>query len=390
MLERSNPDAGPTPEIDHEALLGLIGRIYDAALDPTLWPEALAGVAAFVPGLSASLFSKDATNKSGGIFYDDGALEPHYKQLYFEKHIKTDPFNSAHVFADSADLLSTADIIPLAEFYRSPFYIGWARPQGLVDFICATIDKSATGATLFGVFRHECHGPVDDDARRRMRLLVPHMRRAIAIANEVGSKSARAANCTGALDAMNAGIFLIDARGNLVHANDTGETMLAAGDVLRAIAGRLVANDARMSQALNDLVSNAGTADAAPGAKGIAMPLASRSGVSFVAHLLPLAFGARQQAGGHLSAVAALFVRKAELELRSPLEIAAKVYKLTPAELRVLLALVEIGGVPEVARALGIAETTVKFHLQRLFAKTGASRQAELVKLVAGFSSPLG
>jgi len=60
----------------------------------------------------------------------------------------------------------------------------------------------------------------------------------------------------------------------------------------------------------------------------------------------------------------------------------------SPTELRVLLAIVEVGGVPEVADALGVAGTTVKTHLGRLFEKTGAGRQAELVKLVAGFSMP--
>jgi DNA-binding CsgD family transcriptional regulator len=55
----------------------------------------------------------------------------------------------------------------------------------------------------------------------------------------------------------------------------------------------------------------------------------------------------------------------------------------------VLLAVVEVGGVPEVAEALGIAETTVKTHLSRLYQKTGAGRQADLVKIVAGFSNPL-
>ena len=39
--------------------------------------------------------------------------------------------------------------------------------------------------------------------------------------------------------------------------------------------------------------------------------------------------------------------------------------------------------------AEGIAETTVKTHLHRVFAKTGVSRQADLVKLAAGFSNPL-
>ena len=44
---------------------------------------------------------------------------------------------------------------------------------------------------------------------------------------------------------------------------------------------------------------------------------------------------------------------------------------------------------PEVATALGIAETTVRTHLGRVFEKTGTRRQADLVKLAAGFACPL-
>lgn len=70
-------------------------------------------------------------------------------------------------------------------------------------------------------------------------------------------------------------------------------------------------------------------------------------------------------------------------------EAIAKAYKLTASELRVLLAIVDVGGVPEVAAALGVAESTIKTHVARLFEKTGTCRQADLVKLVAGFSSLL-
>jgi DNA-binding CsgD family transcriptional regulator len=54
-----------------------------------------------------------------------------------------------------------------------------------------------------------------------------------------------------------------------------------------------------------------------------------------------------------------------------------------------LLAVVEVGGVPEVAEALGVAETTIRTHLGRIYVKTHATRQADLVKLVAAFSNPL-
>ena len=89
------------------------------------------------------------------------------------------------------------------------------------------------------------------------------------------------------------------------------------------------------------------------------------------------------------AAAAAVFVHKAALDTPSPQEVIGKLYKLTPTELRVLLAIVEVGGVPEVVEELGIAESTVRTHLHRLFAKTGAKRQADLVKLVAGYTNPL-
>jgi len=62
---------------------------------------------------------------------------------------------------------------------------------------------------------------------------------------------------------------------------------------------------------------------------------------------------------------------------------------LTPAELRVLFAIIEVGGVPEVAEVLGISESTVKTHLHHVFGKTGTTRQADLVKFVAGYSNAL-
>ena len=46
-------------------------------------------------------------------------------------------------------------------------------------------------------------------------------------------------------------------------------------------------------------------------------------------------------------------------------------------------------GVPEVAAALGVADTTVRTHVGRLFEKTGATRQADFVRLVAGYAAAL-
>ena len=124
-------------------------------------------------------------------------------------------------------------------------------------------------------------------------------------------------------------------------------------------------------------------------ARPIGLPLTAHDGGRYVAHILPLKALARGGNGAAFKAVAALFVRRVELDSGCYGELIARSFELTPAELRVLVGIVEIGGVPETAENLGIAETTVKTHLQRVFAKTGASRQADLVKIAASFSNPL-
>jgi hypothetical protein len=51
--------------------------------------------------------------------------------------------------------------------------------------------------------------------------------------------------------------------------------------------------------------------------------------------------------------------------------------------------MIDIGGVPETANALKLSPATVRTHLRHVFEKTGVRRQADLVKLVASYPSPI-
>ena len=222
-----------------------------------------------------------------------------------------------------------------------------------------------------------------------MRQIVPHIRRAALIGRAIEQKTAEADTFADTLDGLSAGMFLVDGVGRIVHANASGRALLADGAVLRAQCDRLVATNADAAQALTDIFTGAGQGDAVANTKGFAVPLTGRDGERYVSHVLPLTAGVRRRAGANHAAVAAVFVRKASIEAPSPPETIARHYSLTPTELRVLLVNVEVGGVAETADALGIAAATVKTHLHRVFGKTGVNRQADLVKLVAGFANPL-
>jgi len=373
---------------DAEQLSALIGEIYDAALDPALWPQVLPKSAQFVGGRAAALFYKNAASKSGDVAYDCG-IDPYYRQLYFDKYIKLDPLTVGHFFAEVEQPVAVADIMSYDEFLETRAYQEWGRPQGLVDVLNVALDKTATSAAMYCVFRHERDGRVDDEMRRRMRLIAPHLRRAVLIGRVIDLKTAEADGFADTVDGISAGMFMVDASARIVHANASGHAMLAQGSPLRAVGGKLAPNDASAEQGLNEVCAMADGGDAAVGVNGIAIPLMARDGERYLAHVLPLTSGARRRAGATYAAAAAVFVRKAALDAPAPQEIIGKLYKLTPTELRVLLAIVQVGGVPEVADALGIAESTVRTHLLRLFAKTGAKRQSDLIKLMASYTNPL-
>jgi DNA-binding CsgD family transcriptional regulator len=184
-------------------------------------------------------------------------------------------------------------------------------------------------------------------------------------------------------------MFLVDRNGRIIHANASAHNMVADESVLHAPNGGLRTFDAQTNQTLLDIFTAASGGDAPIGVRGIAVPLTARNGQEHIAHVLPLTAGARRRAGVTYTAVAAVFVRKAGLDARSPFEAIAQRFGLTHAELRVLFSIIEVGAPSDVADVLGVSEGTIRTHLHRLFAKTQTSRQADLVKLVASFANPL-
>jgi DNA-binding CsgD family transcriptional regulator len=373
-----------------ERLSSLIGEIYDATLDPSLWPGVLKRSAGFLGGMAGSIVSKDAASKTGFLYFHDGGIDPYYLQLYFDKYSKIDPSTTAHFFAEIGEPMSLVDIMPYNEFIETRLYKEWTRPQGILDYLSVTLDKTATSVAMFGSFFSASAGLVDMDARRRIRLVAPHIRRAVLISKVIELKTTQADTFAEMLDGLSAGMFLVSADGRIVHANAAGHAMLAEGGFIRAIGGRLAASDAEADRTLKAVFAAAGLDDAAVGTAGISVPLAPvGGGQQLVAHALPLSSGMRRDTGNAYKAAVALFIHKAPLNTPAPPEIIAKTFKLTPSELRVLLAIVEIGGVPDVADALGVAESTVKTHVKRLYRKTGTNRHADLVKLIAKYSSPL-
>ena len=217
-----------------EVLSSLIGTIYDTTLDRGLWPEVLRRSAEFVGGSAASLYSKNAARKTGNpvLFwnprYDAGGVPS-----YFDEYVRIDPTTTCQFLFEVGEIYSIGDCIPYAEFLETRVYKEYAKPLGMADQLATTLDKSATGFSLFAIFRDEEQGRVDGEMRRRMRLVVPHVRRAVLIGNVMDLNRADATAFADTLSGLAAGVFLVDENARIVLANTAGQIMLEEGEILR-------------------------------------------------------------------------------------------------------------------------------------------------------------
>jgi DNA-binding CsgD family transcriptional regulator len=169
-------------------------------------------------------------------------------------------------------------------------------------------------------------------------------------------------------------IFLPDGPGKLQEANRAAERFLAEEKAARIERGRLIFTDARVRSKVA-----AAVAAAARGENNLAATAALQtpSGRAFAMKMLPPlpanGGGVRPGCAGALHPGG----RRAPIASRR-----GAGQGLTPAEIRLLVLLAQGMNLPAAADRLGVSETTVKTHMQRVFVKTGTHRQAEVVKLV--------
>jgi DNA-binding CsgD family transcriptional regulator/PAS domain-containing protein len=362
----------------------LLGEIYDAAVDPALRSGALEQVSHFVGGCAATILSRDSARLSIEIHQHFGT-ESRFRQLYRDRYVELDPLIDRHLTLAAEQTIGVTDVMPHADFLATSFYREWVEPQGAIDLATVALEKSAARTTILQVLRHRSRGTVDAPMRERMRLLAPHLQRSRIMGRQIRARSHTVDDLADVLDGLSTAVCLLDADGRVMHANAACRRLFADANLLALVGERIVARNTQVDKIFRSLCEidpDSGTLSAARRQIELAT---SVEGQHYLLQAFPLK---RDRSLSRDVAATALFVQKVSTTPWLAADAIAAAFRLTPSELRVLMAIVEIGGVPDIAAKLGIAETTVKTHLGRLFEKTGAGRQADLVKIAAGFAVP--
>lgn len=194
-----------------------------------------------------------------------------------------------------------------------------------------------------------------------------------------------------ALDQQEGGVFLLGSDGRLLFTNTDGERLLAAHDGLRERHGALSATelgDALRLQVAIDHVLNAnrsGKGDASRASLPIMMIRRSHDRPPLV--IAVVALDARAERGGDPAAV--MFALRPEKDTAQRITPICRLHGLSPVETRLVCHLVAGMTMCEAALVMRIKQLTARTYLKQIFLKTGARRQAELIRMMMASLLPL-
>jgi DNA-binding CsgD family transcriptional regulator/PAS domain-containing protein len=368
--------------ISHQDLSDLIGRIYDCTLDPSRWDATLDAIRTLLQTPTAQLALADLRQYRILLSKDRGmdarmheVAGRHLPEIQVLLEGALD-----NGFSVDEPLVSSRLFLPEVRA-ASPVFQA-ARSMGFIDFLQIALIRSPTRVAMFTSGRQEGVGVFGDREIELMRLLIPHLRRAVTISNVLDVQAIEKARLAETLDALKLGVVLANEDSRILHANRAAEEMMREGGPLRGRDGVLRAERGAASREIRSAIRQAARNESGIGKTGLAVRLTDEDGEApVVAHVLPLA-GGEIRSRLEPAAVAAVFVNP-KVDDAASAQAVASTFGLTLAETRVLTRILTGSTVAEAAADLGVAPTTARTHLDSILAKTGTSRQSELIRLAA-------
>ncbi|MBR0692286.1 helix-turn-helix transcriptional regulator [Bradyrhizobium lablabi] len=359
----------------HEHLIDLL---YEAAVMPELWPNALHGVGGIAGARGTALLTADPHDMrwvASPDIYDD--MVAYVEGRWYERNERLPRL----LAANHAGFLRDIDVFDTPEDVQQDYQIReFFRPRGLGWGAGTAIPAPGGDILVYSVERDYHRGPIEQSAVEQLDALRPHLARAALLSARLGIERARAATESLAQLALPAAV--LKRGGQVMAANARFERLIP--DVMQDRAERLALASATADGAFAQALSALRNGPASVDVPAIAIA-AEDDHPPMIVHVVPIRGVAHD-----------LFVQASALVIVTPVvpsempttEVLQGLFDLTPAEARVARCIGEGRTVEAIAGAFGVSRETIRNQLKAVLAKTGLRRQAELAALLAGTKVP--
>lgn len=366
----------------------LVDHLYESAGDAAGWRQTVEALVSRFDGAAGALYAIDLDWCRRGC-PDPGSasaarvsfgFDPALERAYFEHYIQRIPWyqeDGPHLWPGEV-FLSQA-VVPDRALESSEFHAGLLRIQDLHYNVTAVLRRRGTEVFCITIQRgHKRRGAYGDRSVEQLGRLVPHLRRAILLHEQLVALRVQQEQLLLAIEHVGASVALVDAGGHLLTASPRARALLQSGDVLQLDRqGGLRAAVARATDELRRAIRAA--RQPAMGPSVVRLPRKD-AGPPVEVRVLPVT--ARETSPGARLPAAMLLLPEPAQPPSIDEEALRRSWDLTAGEARVGALLLEGLTPRQMAERQGKSLNTVKTHLKRLFAKTGVSRQAEFVRIV--------
>ncbi len=350
----------------------LTDRIYEAAIVPGFWPNVLQAFCDVSDAFGGVLFAANS-QYSGWVASPD--MTAPFAEFVARGWAERNPRPGRAVqrkltgFVGDRDLFSPEemDADPTYEYLRSKG-LGWCA--GIVAPIpCGDI-------IVFSWERRYEAGPFDPETIQSFNGMASHLRRAALVAARLGLEKARTAAET--MGALGLPAAVLSRSNQLLLTNDLFEKFVPS--LFQDYTKRLVIRDVRADALLKNALDRT-NADSSSFVQVLSVPIAARHDLPpMVVHIVPIRLAAQDV----FSAAKCLIVITALTKEAGPdATLIQGLFDLTPAEARVAKAIAAGLQIREIAAIHEVSISTVQTQLKSVSAKTGTSRQSELVLLLS-------
>ncbi|WP_404336378.1 helix-turn-helix transcriptional regulator [Sphingomonas sp. MMS12-HWE2-04] len=359
-----------------ETLDHLIGEIYECALDPSRWNATIEEIrlALCPPDWRTAFLMLERRDPPSARFIATTNVGPGVESTYSAVFAYSNPWSRRTWPARNGQLIDTDDILPREELRKTGLYKNFLAAMNVDRTLCLMLDRS-DGARL-GLL---LIGPGDRNLtvlRRGLRVLGPHIQRAVRISQRIASAEVTASAAQAAANRSRYALISLDKQLNILSANERVAHYEATGLITTA-GGKLAFVDpaAQRKLAAMGLSASGDLAFQAIDRAGRERPVL---GVLIKPKTIPMIGGA--------IADAAMIITIGSGVGEGPvlgIDRLAQWFGLTPTEARVVGALVNGQSPQEYAAHNGVSVNAVRFHLKHIFLKTETASQAQLVARIA-------
>jgi DNA-binding CsgD family transcriptional regulator len=352
--------------------------VFDAPLSEAGWDGLACELASTFAAASCCLQIRDSVTGLVRILGKTSNLDDELLADYTTWYFKDDVWTTRALPTFLNQPVTGDELISDEELVATDFYQDFCKPLNLFRALCGAQDVGDHCIGFVKLYRPKEGESFDQDDKRHLGLLLPHMRNALLLGNRVQTMASGQAITVGALEQLSLGVIIVGAGGVVRFHNKTVQKMLRADLGVAIRRGRLCLDDLNAEQmlykALNEVLE--ASARQVNRIQGTMITARSKSDRPLSLLVSPLASDA--QGAGH--PVAAIFVGDPQERRKPREESISKAYGLTPAEARLVRSLLDGEHLQEYAGRIGVSLHTVKTQLKQVFLKTGHGRQTDLVR----------